>query len=86
MLVQVEHHVDVFQIYKWCSANLISSIWRIKKCCRITERTFHYCGEEVPEFAKYKTVTDTKLYRCVGWTVKGDFKRRNSSCACKESW
>ena len=76
---------DVFQIYKWCSTNLKSSIWKIKRGSRITERTFHYCGEEVPDFNKFKTVRDTKLFRCVGWTASDDFKRRHSSCACKQS-
>ena len=86
---QLGRHIkydDVLQIYNWCRANLISAIWKIKKGSRISERSFHYCGDEIPEFPKFRTVKDTKLFRCVGWNIQGDFKRRHSSCACTESW
>lgn len=68
---------------KWCQCNLVSTIWKIKKGSRITERCFHYVGEKVADFRKYNTVTDTKLYRCVGWDATGKFYRRHASCACE---
>ena len=72
-----------FHLSKWCSCNLISKIWTIKAGSRITQRSFHYVGEQAADFPKYNTVNDTKMYRCVGWDTNGNFYRRYGSCSCQ---
>ena len=50
---------------------------------QITERSFHLRSENEDSFSDYKTVSDTRLSRCVMWDQDGNFYQKYNSCSCE---
>ena len=78
---------DSYHVFTHCQQNLQwdpDGVMSWNAHGSITKRIFSYIAESVPGFQKFKTIPDTKIYRCVVFDTIGNVYRRKGSCSCED--